>query len=32
VQGSGTEFDPKVVDAFQAAFRKGELEMPAFVV
>ena len=31
-QGSGTEFDPKVVDAFQAAFRKGELEMPAFVV
>jgi len=32
VQGSGTEFDPKVVDAFQSAFRKGELEMPAFVV
>jgi putative nucleotidyltransferase with HDIG domain len=32
VQGSGTEFDPKVVDAFQGAFRKGELEIPAFVV
>jgi putative nucleotidyltransferase with HDIG domain len=31
-QGSGTEFDPKVVDAFLSAFRKGELEMPAFVV
>ena len=32
VKGSGTEFDPEVVDAFLAAFRKGELEMPAFVV
>ena len=31
-KGAGTEFDPKVVDAFQAAFRKGELELPAFVV
>ena len=31
-QGSGKEFDPKVVDAFLAAFRKGELEMPEFVV
>jgi putative nucleotidyltransferase with HDIG domain len=32
MQGSGKEFDPKVVDAFLAAYRKGELEMPAFVV
>ncbi len=32
LQGSGTEFDPNVVDAFLAAFRKGELEIPAFVV
>ena len=32
VKGAGTEFDPKVVDAFQAAFRKGEMELPAFVV
>ena len=32
LQGSGKEFDPKVVDAFLAAYRKGELEMPAFVV
>jgi len=31
-KGAGTEFDPKVVDAFQAAFRKGEMELPAFVV
>ena len=27
VKGSGTEFDPKVVEAFQAAFRQGELEI-----
>ena len=32
VQGSGTEFDPKVVDAFMVAFRKGEMEVPALVV
>jgi putative nucleotidyltransferase with HDIG domain len=31
-KGAGVEFDPKVVDAFQGAFRKGELEIPAFVV
>lgn len=31
VKGAGTEFDPKVVDAFQAVFRKGELDIPAFV-
>ena len=30
--GAGREWDPKVVDAFQAAFRKGELELPAIVV
>lgn len=27
VKGSGTEFDPAVVDAFQAVFRHGELEI-----
>ncbi|HUL73307.1 MAG TPA: HD-GYP domain-containing protein [Vicinamibacterales bacterium] len=32
LKGAGTEFDPKVVEAFIAAFRKGEMEMPAFVV
>lgn len=32
MQGSGKEFDPKVVDAFAMAYRKGELEIPAFVV
>ena len=32
MKGAGTEFDPKVVDAFLSAFRKGELEIPAFVV
>ena len=32
MKGAGTEFDPKVVDAFLNAFRKGELEIPAFVV
>ena len=32
VKGAGTQFDPKVVEAFQAAFRKGEMELPAFVV
>jgi putative nucleotidyltransferase with HDIG domain len=31
-KGAGREWDPKVVDAFQAAFRKGEMELPAFVV
>jgi putative nucleotidyltransferase with HDIG domain len=32
VRGSGTDFDPQVVDAFVDAFRRGELEVPAVVV
>ncbi len=32
VKGSGTEFDPKVVDAFMRAFRKGQMEVPEVVV
>lgn len=32
VKGSGTDFDPLVVDAFLDAFRRGELEVPAVVV
>jgi HD-GYP domain-containing protein (c-di-GMP phosphodiesterase class II) len=32
VKGSGTEFDPKVVEAFLAAFRKQELEVPDVVL
>ena len=28
VKGSGTEFDPEVVDAFLAVFRRGEMEVP----
>jgi putative nucleotidyltransferase with HDIG domain len=32
VKGSGTDFDPHVVDAFVDAFRRGELEVPAVVV
>ena len=28
VKGSGTDFDPTVVNAFVEAFRKGELEVP----
>src|SRR4029453_12130071 len=31
-KGSGTDFDPRVVDAFMDAFRRGELEVPAGVV
>jgi HD-GYP domain-containing protein (c-di-GMP phosphodiesterase class II) len=31
-KGSGTEFDPVVVDAFVAAFRRGALEVPTVVV
>jgi putative nucleotidyltransferase with HDIG domain len=31
-KGSGTDFDPRVVDAFLDAFRRGELEVPAVVV
>ncbi|HSK08640.1 MAG TPA: HD domain-containing phosphohydrolase [Vicinamibacterales bacterium] len=32
VNGSGTEFDPVVVRAFEQAFEAGELELPQFVV
>jgi putative nucleotidyltransferase with HDIG domain len=32
VKGSGTDFDPQVVNAFSDAFRRGELELPAVVV
>ena len=32
VKGSGTEFDPRVVSAFVAAFRKGEMEVPEVVL
>ena len=32
VKGAGTESDPTVVEAFLAAFRKGETEAPALVV
>jgi putative nucleotidyltransferase with HDIG domain len=32
VKGSGTDFDPAVVNAFVEAFRKGELEVPTVVV
>ena len=32
VKGAGTEFDPTVVEAFLAAFRKGEMEVPALLV
>ena len=32
IKGKGTEFDPKVVEAFLAAFRKGEMEVPSLVL
>ena len=32
VSGSGKEFDPKVVDAFCAAFNRQEMEVPELVV
>lgn len=32
VKGAGTDFDPKVVDAFVAALRNGEMEVPELVV
>jgi HD-GYP domain-containing protein (c-di-GMP phosphodiesterase class II) len=32
VKGSGAEFDPKVVNAFLAAFSNGDLEVPEVVV
>ena len=31
-KGSGTEFDPKVVEAFIKAFGKGEMEVPHLVI
>jgi len=31
-KGSGTEFAPKVVDAFLSAFQRGEMEVPALLV
>lgn len=32
VKGSGTDFDPQVVNAFAESFRRGNLEVPAVVV
>ena len=32
VKGSGTDFDPQVVEAFVDAFRRGELEVPVVVI
>ncbi len=32
VKGSGTDFDPKVVNAFSEAFHKGEMEVPEVVL
>jgi len=32
VKGSGTDFDPDVVEAFLQAFRKGEMEVPELVL
>lgn len=32
IKGSGTDFDPKVVNAFVAAFQRGEMEVPELVV
>jgi HD-GYP domain-containing protein (c-di-GMP phosphodiesterase class II) len=32
IKGSGKEFDPKVVDAFMEAFRRGALEVSDIVV
>ena len=31
-KGAGTEFDPKVVEAFLIAFKKGEMEVPSLVI
>ena len=31
-KGSRTDLDPKVVDAFLSAFRRGEVEVPALLV
>lgn len=32
VKGSGTQFEPKVVDAFLKAFEKGEMDVPQVIV
>jgi putative nucleotidyltransferase with HDIG domain len=32
VKGSGTDFDPKVVNAFSEAFHKGEMEVPDVII
>lgn len=32
VKGSGKDFDPKVVEAFQSAFRGGRIEVPEVLV
>jgi HD-GYP domain-containing protein (c-di-GMP phosphodiesterase class II) len=31
-KGSGTDFDPRVVNAFLDAFRRGEMEGPALLI
>ena len=31
-KGAGTDFDPRVVNAFLDAFRRGEMEVPAVVI
>jgi HD-GYP domain-containing protein (c-di-GMP phosphodiesterase class II) len=32
VKGSGTEFDPDIVEAFLTVFRRGEMEVPTVTV
>jgi HD-GYP domain-containing protein (c-di-GMP phosphodiesterase class II) len=32
VTGSGTDFDPKLVNAFVTAFQKGEMEIPEVIL
>ena len=32
IKGSGTDFDPTVVEAFNDAFRRGDMEVPQLVV
>jgi HD-GYP domain-containing protein (c-di-GMP phosphodiesterase class II) len=32
IKGSGTEFDPEVVDAFLTVFRRGGMEVPFVAV
>jgi putative nucleotidyltransferase with HDIG domain len=32
MKGAGSDFDPQVVDAFVAAFRKGQMEVPEVLV